>query len=467
MNTIAVVPNDVFACTEESASQAPTLKQPTTLRERISSIDVLRGFALLGILVMNIEDFGTPEAASEIPIGMPKPAFVGPHAHLNLVIMVLKWVFFEGKMRAIFSMLFGAGVVLMTTRAEKRGAGGQIADIYLRRNMWLLLFGLLHGCLLWNLDILFFYALTALLALYPLRSLKPKTLFLAGTFISVVLGTYVSTMLWAHVPDDIRLSRNAATVAAERLAGRAITPEQQNTEAQWTELVKRHKITDDRIQKELTHAQQSYWTGVEERTARYIGPRSAILYLYALIDALGAMMIGMGLFKVGFFSAESSYATYAWTAAIGFLLSAPLYVVGILKAYASGFFFLDISKWLFLPFYFTREAGSIAIAAVAMIAIKSGVLRPVQRALAAVGQTALTNYLLTTVICQFIFLWGPWKLYGKLEYYQLTYVVFFVWAINLIVSPIWLQIFQFGPMEWLWRSLTYAKLQPMLKRHSA
>jgi uncharacterized protein len=101
-----------------------------------------------------------------------------------------------------------------------------------------------------------------------------------------------------------------------------------------------------------------------------------------------------------------------------------------------------------------------------MIAAKSGVLRSLQRAFAAVGQTALTNYLLTTVLCQFIFIWGPWKLYGKLEYYQLEYVVFLVWATNLIVSPIWLRIFQFGPAEWMWRSLTYVKLQPMLKQRS-
>jgi uncharacterized protein len=174
MNTIEVAPDDVFVRVAKPASESPTFKQPTTLRERISSIDVLRGFALLGILMMNIDDFGTPEAAHDIPIGMPKPAFVGPHAHLNLVILILKWVFFEGKMRAIFSMLFGAGVVLMTTRAEKRGAGGQIADIYLRRNMWLMLLGLLHGCVLWTGDILFLYALTALLVLYPLRKLKAK-----------------------------------------------------------------------------------------------------------------------------------------------------------------------------------------------------------------------------------------------------------------------------------------------------
>jgi uncharacterized protein len=467
MNTIDVASDDVFVQVAKPASKSLTFEQPTTLRERNSSIDVLRGFALLGILMMNIDDFGTPEAAHDIPIGMPKPAFVGPHAHLNLVILILKWVFFEGKMRAIFSMLFGAGVVLMTTRAEKRGAGGQIADIYLRRNMWLMLLGLLHGCVLWTGDILFLYALTALLVLYPLRKLKAKTLLLAGSFISLVLGTCVFLIQYLPVVDHISLHRKVALVAAQRQAGRAITPEQQKIEAQWTQLVNEHKVTEAGIQEELASAHTGYWKGVEGRLQFYIGPRSALRYLITLIEFTGAMMIGMGLFKTGFLTAESSYTTYAWTASIGFILSAPLYIFGILKAYAGGFFFLDIEKWLFVPYYLTRESGALAIAAMVMIAVKSGVLRSLQRALAAVGQTALTNYLLTTILCQFIFIWGPWKLYGKLEYYQLEYVVFLVWAVNLIVSPIWLRIFQFGPVEWIWRSLTYVKLQPLLKQRSA
>jgi uncharacterized protein len=465
MNATAVAPNDVFALAEGTVSESALLEQPTTLKERISSIDVLRGFALLGILIINIDGLGTPGAVDALPTAMPKPAFVGPHAHLNLVILILTWVFFEGKMRAIFSMLFGAGVVLMTTRAEKQSAGGQIADIYLRRNMWLLLLGFLHGYLLWKGDVLFAYALTALLVLYPVRKLKAKTLLIVGSFISLVLGTYqISQTL--SVADSIILHRKAALVAADRLAGRAITPEQKEIETQWTTLVDAHKVNPARIQAQIASAHAGYWTGAEQRLQQYIGPHAAARDLFTTVECTGAMMIGMGLFKTGFLAAENSYATYAWTATIGFLLSAPLYTFGILKAYASNFFFLDTDKWLFAPYYFPREAGALAISAVVMIAVKSGILRPLQRALAAVGQTALTNYLLTTVLCQFMFIWGPWKLYGKLEYYQLTYVVFFVWAINLIVSPIWLRTFQFGPVEWLWRSLTYVKLQPILKRKS-
>ena len=121
--------------------------------------------------------------------------------------------------------------------------------------------------------------------------------------------------------------------------------------------------------------------------------------------------------------------------------------------------------WLGLVFLPARLAGTLAITAVLLLLIKSGILRSWLRPVAAVGQTALSNYLLTTVLCQSLFLWGPWKLYGKLEYYQMLYVLAGVWAINLVVSPLWLRVFQFGPVEWLWRSLTYWKLQPMLQRN--
>jgi uncharacterized protein len=157
-----------FAADEELAGPAH-LPAPVKRAERISSLDVLRGFALLGILVVNMDSFAGPEASHDIPLAA---AFSGPHAHWNLIALFLKWIFIEGKMRALFSMLFGAGVILLTSRAEKRGAGAQIADIYLRRNMWLLALGLLHGVFLWGGDILFQYAFCALVFLYPCRKLK-------------------------------------------------------------------------------------------------------------------------------------------------------------------------------------------------------------------------------------------------------------------------------------------------------
>jgi uncharacterized protein len=180
------------------------------------------------------------------------------------------------------------------------------------------------------------------------------------------------------------------------------------------------------------------------------------------------MLMGMALFQLGFLTGEVSMGAYVWTALIGFGISLPLSVVGVARTYANNhYFFLNSVEWLFMPHELSRLSGMLAIVATVMILIKLGLFKRTQRLLAAVGKTALSNYLLTSLLCMFIFFWGPWKLFGTLEYYQQMYVVFGVWAVNLTLSPLWLRYFQFGPVEWVWRSLTYGKRQPMLIRGDA
>jgi uncharacterized membrane protein YeiB len=176
----------------ELAGAPPLNTDATGHGERISGIDVLRGFSLLGILVLNIDDFGgTRMSQHDVPIAT---IFYGPRGWINYLVFCLKWIFFEGKMRGIFSMLFGAGVLLLTTRAEKRGAASatNVADIFTRRNLYLMLFGLLHGLFIWRGDILFIYGFAALLFIYPLRRLKPSTLLWTGTVMGLLLGTYIA-----------------------------------------------------------------------------------------------------------------------------------------------------------------------------------------------------------------------------------------------------------------------------------
>ncbi|HEY4046013.1 MAG TPA: DUF418 domain-containing protein [Acidobacteriaceae bacterium] len=448
---------------EEELGGPPRAVAPVKRAERISSLDILRGFALLGILMLNIDNFAGPEFFHDIPIGLPKPAFTGPHAHLNLVILFLKWVFFEGKMRALFSMLFGAGVILLTSRAEKRGAGMRAADIYVRRNMWLCALGVFHGTFLWDGDILFDYGLCALLLMLPFRVLKPKTLFVAGILIAVGLGTY-NVLDFTGSFDDIRLSRQVAIVAADQQAGKQITSEQKQLQQKWRAEIADKVVTKAKIDARMAAAHEGYVAHLVKHGMGYGRSGFDSFYYREIGDAMGAMLIGMALFKSGFLTAELSCAVYLWTAIVGFLISAPLYIVGIWKVYASGFSFLAVEEWAYTPYALARVAGALAIAAILLIVIKRGAFHSLLRPFAAVGHTALSNYLLTTVLCQTLFLWGPWKLYGKLEYYQYTYVVLAVWAINLIVSPIWLRAFAFGPVEWLWRSLTHWKLQPMRLR---
>jgi uncharacterized protein len=433
---------------------------PVAVKERIFSLDVIRGAALLGILAVNIDNFAAPEAWHDIPIGTPIVAFPGPHAPLHLIILMLKWTFFEGKMNFLFCMLFGAAVVLMTTRAQQRGAGQQIADIYLRRNLWLALFGLLHGLFIWSGDVLFQYGLVGVLILYPCRKLKAATLFITGTCISVPVVT-IALFFWLGATNDFNLSRQAAVADARERAGQPLTPEQTQARRDWTARVESQKVTRQSIDSSMAVVHEPYLAGVLGRVGNYLGPRAALTHFTFGLVTLGAMLIGMALFKSGFLTAEKSYATYIWTAALGFLVATPLYIIGIWKAYTNGFSVLSLDQWLALPYYLNREAGGLAVLSTILLVVKSGVFRTFQSMLAAVGRTALSNYLLTSILCQFLFLWGPLKLYGKLDYCEYNYVVLAIWMINLIGSTLWLRAFRFGPTEWVWRSLTYQKLQPM------
>jgi uncharacterized protein len=444
---------------EELAGPA-TVLGPATQQQRVSSIDVLRGVGLLGILVLNIDDFGIPEAFHDIPVGSPINNFSGPHAHLNLLVLIFKWVFFEGKMRGLFSMLFGAGVILMTSRAEQRGGEKQIADIYLRRNMLLVLFGFLHGCLIWEGDILFLYGMAALLFLYPCRHMKPKTLLSLGVFLALPVCTYF-IVVYTGGTKDLTMSRQAATISAREKAGLPISAQDKKIEQAWQSRLDSQRVTPATIQAAMQNARQGYLAGVSTRLQMYFGPKAAFNNFFFAIESLSAMLIGMALFKTGFLTGEMPYATYAWTALVGFVIYVPITVVGILKGYANGFDFFTVETWVYGPYFFNRAVGMIAITALLVMAIKRRVFPRLQSRLAAVGKTALSNYLLTSLLCQLLFVWGPWKLYGKLEYYQLNFVVVAIWILNLTVSPLWLRHFEFGPFEWVWRSLTYLKPQAM------
>jgi uncharacterized protein len=445
----------------EEGTEPVTAVRPTGRGERLSSIDVLRGFALLGILVMNIDAFGNPEGPHDIPVGAPIDNFSGPHTHLNLLLLLAKWCFFEAKMRGIFSMLFGAGVMLMTERAERRGASVACADIYLRRNMWLVFFGFLHGVFIWFGDILFDYGLMGLLFLYPLRRLRARTLLWTGTVLSL-LAT-VGGFAFMGALEDFSMSHQVAEITQRVERHEAIVAEDKATLQAWKTRVDSQAITPQMIRDEVASARGGYWQGVAGRLLAYVGPMF-VMHVYEVADNLSAMVIGMGLYKLGFFTMELSYASYVWTMLIGFGISLPLYVVGILRAYSDHFYFLTMEKGLFGFYYVAREPGMLAIAAVIMLLVKAEMLRAPQQWLAAVGKTALSNYLLTSLICQFLFVWGPWKLFGTLAYYQLMYVVIGVWAFNLVFSSLWLRYFEFGPFEWLWRSLTYFRAQPMWLR---
>ncbi len=437
----------------------PPVFAPVTRATRLSSIDVLRGVALMGILMINIDGYGNVSSLHDIPIGTAIPTLTGPHAHWNLVLLWIKWMVFEGKMRSIFSMLFGAGVILLTERMERRGQKSNVGSIYLRRNVWLLCFGLIHFVFIWDEDILLNYAIAALLVLYPCRKLKQRTLFILSG-VATVLATLLCFFLF-HFFTQWKLEHAYRRAEASVRARGPLTAQQQIDISAWHAELAKEIPTQAEVDKKVAYIRSaSYMQGIADRVK--LDPvREIIRRTFALADNLSAMLLGMGLFRMGFLTLEMATPTYVWTLVLGLTSSCVLYAVGLLGTQAGGYSQFAFDAWLSSTYWVDRELGAVATTAAVMLCIRYGVMRPLQTALEAVGRTALSNYLGTSLLCQFLFMWGPWKLFGKLEYYQLPIVVVGVWVVNIVASTLWLRYFEFGPLEWLWRSLTYNKLQHM------
>jgi uncharacterized protein len=430
----------VVTAPEQFASDLP---RPVTQSERIATIDIVRGVALMGILVMNIGSFSGPFDMYMNPLS------VGNHRTYDLIVWTIRWIFFEGKMRAAFSILFGAGVILLTERAERRGSRN-VADIFCRRNMWLVLFGIVHFYFIWSGDILFWYGITALLFLYPCRNLRFRNLLIAG---AAVLLIGVGTDIYFSI-DGVR-DRNAGLAAqALQSSGKKLTQQQQDALKKWNEtLDKRKKLREE----DLKAMRGSYLAQFKTR-AKY-GPKiqAVFYYRFGFTDVLGMMLIGMGLYRVGFLTGNLSMKTYGWVIAGGYLLSIPINGFEAHGLIRDNF---QESAWWIL-YQVGRLTGAVANIAVVVAVAKAGLVPWLTRRIGAVGQTALSNYLLTSISCSLFFNGFGLGFYGKVEYYQLFVIVLCVWTLNLTLSPIWLRYYQFGPMEWVWRSLTYWKRQPM------
>jgi len=357
-------------------------------------------------------------------------------------------------------MVFGASTILLTSRAEERSAAAA-ADIYYRRNLWLLLLGLAHAYLLFWGDILYPYALCALI-LFPFRKLPAKKLLIIGAlFIAFKAG-------WCGVDAFRQLARRNLAAAAAVAEEMGKKPSEAQAEAR-KELEAQRKLR--RPSSEELEKDAKQWRG---NPLEVIGARAKALAVWhalpyygpANCDVWSMMFIGMGLFKLGVFSAARSYRFYAWIAVVGCLIGIPVNSYTAWLAVKSNF---DRLTSAFTNVGYDIERLPVALAYMALLTIlcKAGALRWLTGRLAAIGQMALSNYILQSVICAVVFTGYGFGLYGRLERYRLYYVVAGCWAISLAASPIWLRHYRFGPLEWCWRSLTYCRRQPMRRPSGA
>lgn len=419
---------------------------PLAPAQRVETIDVLRGFALQGILLMNILAFGLPFRA------YVDPTVDGATDGLDFAVYCGVELFAEGTMRALFSLLFGAGVIILSGGANPKPAG-----VYYRRQLLLLAFGLFDAfVLLWTGDILVLYALAGMV-LYWVRGWSPKRLFvLAGLLFGYLLVFYMAMFALLTVLPDLagaaqaRIDAGAGAAAADR----ALV-------AEWAGLKAQFQPPPEALAREAVKFQGAYGEAFLANGAEVLGLYAAAYPLFLYWDALACMVLGMALYKTGVLPGARGARFFGVLAAVGFCVGLAVNGFELAMKTGSGFALSWVSGASVVTYDIGRVAMALGYLSLVALACARGWFHPVRRVLAAVGRMALTNYLLQSVFGLFIFHALGLGLWSGLARHQLYLVVLAEWIVVALFSVWWLGRFRFGPMEWLWRALTYRRLSPM------
>jgi uncharacterized protein len=446
-----LIPTDVAQ--PEAASAPVQTAHPVSDTDRLPLIDILRGVALLGILLINIPGFAMPQYYSE--------AFRSNSGDGNFWLYAFISVFWEGKMRALFGMVFGAGVLLFT--AKKEAVGRPVTGLFYRRMFWLLVFGLIHAhLLLWEGDILYFYAICGMI-IFLFRNMKARHLVWFVPVVAVldfgIYATYYSQIRSQHIA--------YGEAVQARDSGAELTESQTTALTEWRELEK-SIIPNREDAAENTRKMKGDYASVGS-VVRPLAFRLETIYLpISIPDSVALMLFGMALLKWGFLGGKWSRRTYWRLVALGYGLGLPLVIFSFYHTTVhnptmeAALAHMDTQPipWVRMIYPFQRLLLVMAHASLVILIFQGGWLKSLGRRLAAVGQMAFTNYITHTIICSLVFFGYGLNYFAEMDYYQIFGVAIAIWIFQLIVSPWWLERFQFGPLEWLWRSLTYWKKQP-------
>jgi uncharacterized protein len=409
--------------------------------ERHISIDAVRGFAVLGILLMNIVGMGLPAFA------YLDPTYAGGSTGADLWTWAVNNVLTDGKMRALFTMLFGASAVLIAERAES-GRPGPAATHY-RRMFWLFVIGMVHAYFLWWGDILVTYALAGLV-IFPFRKLDWR--------LQLGIGVVVLTALLGL---NLFEARELAAMHAAALAPNA-TPDALKAWQGASQLV---APSADLGRQEIAGYRGGF---MDAFRVRALAARLIQLYLMPtseIPEAIGQMFVGMALFRTGFFTLRWSSRAYLAMIAVGYLIAAPATAWIAWKIWRAGFEPLTLNRledWQQI----SRPLIGLAHASVVLLLVRAGAARGLVDRLAAAGRMAFSNYLMTSIITTLVFCGFGLGLYGKLSRFGELAVVAGVWVFILAWSKPWLARFHYGPFEWAWRSLVRWSPQPFVRRPS-
>ncbi len=425
---IITSPTKIKANTMNMQTLAPVQQQ-----ERETLMDVLRGFAILGIFIANLNGFSWYSDASKNtgPFLLPE---------LDHQMSFLHHMFIEGKFYSIFSLLFGWGIALQFKRASEKGLDA--LPIVKRRLMFMLLLGALH-LLIWPGDIVFFYALLGFI-LIPLRKLSNKTMLITGAVLilsPILLYAAKSHWMWLNAPAGI-LEQTAAQVHA-KLTNRGSS-----------------------IEEVASYLKETDWLGVFKTNI------SGFFYRYAYLFFVSRIPKVLGMFLIGYFIGKSEFYKNIQQQkkklyiiiALGILIGLPAnYYLAYYMTYHMGDYWTMAPNGLYQTIAYALGVAPLALVYVAifMLIYQTTIGKKLLSAFAPVGKMAFSNYIFQSLVGSFVFLGAGLGYIGMVGpvYYTIFGVSVFIF--QMVFSHIWLSYFNYGPLEWLWRSATYKKLQPL------
>ncbi len=397
--------------------------------QRIASLDLMRGVAVLGILVMNMAAFVSPFIATETP-WLPYPA--SPADEWTFAAL---FVLFEGKMRGLFSILFGASMLLFIEKADQHGKNG--GTLQLRRLLWLLLFGYLHFLLFWLGDILFLYAAVGMIAL-ALRHLPPRSTLIFGIIFYVVWNVMGIVHFAPLALAEEHIRNGTASAADVKLSATALAE------------------TLKEMNHEITVGQGGFFHAISDKI-HHSALRPFYMVVFVIGETLPLMLIGMALFRSGFFSGSWTHHTLKRMASLGILIGGALTLAIVFWAMPRHFPPNLPNNLSGLP----RLMMTLGYAAALMLATPRLLASRIGQRLAAAGRMAFSNYLGTTLLMTFIFNGWGLGLFNTVPPHQQLWFTLLGWTLMLAWSKPWLAYFHQGPLEWLWRSLTEWRMMPM------
>jgi uncharacterized protein len=404
---------------------------------RIATLDIVRGVAVMGILAMNIVAFAMPPAA------YLNPAAYGTDSGWDLASWAFSFVFVDGKMRGLFSFLFGASLLLVIQKAEARGESP--AEVHFRRMLWLLLFGWLHFLFIWYGDILTGYASIGLIAWF-FRKMAPRRLLIWG--IVFVLLEFALMSAFAA-----RTQMLAATVAAAPADAQAVAA----LKAMGEDIA---VPAAAELAAQMRLILGPWWGVARSQIGEHWTEPLFMLFVFGW-ETLGYMLLGMAGLKSGFLTGDWDDARYRRVALTGFAVALPCYALLAWLLARDGFTIPGIFTFSFAGTVLLRPVAVIAIAALIILLTRRG--GGLVDRIAAAGRAAFTNYLGTSILMTGLFYgWGA-GLFGRFSRIELWLVVFAMWALMLLWSKPWLDRHLYGPFEWLWRTLARWSWQPMRK----